>query len=229
MPFLALSLSIFSVLSLSAENQILSFDFAKGSNGWTGDFVEYPVGEEEFYELSWGWENLPTELPSLQKGLFLAGNNHSDDLFMYIKRPIKGLQPNTEYALLFDVLLETNIPKKSIGIGGSPGESVYVKVGAATHEPQKIVKDDYYLLDVDKGSQSQEGSQSRMIGNLANPDVDPDHPQYLAKQLLSTVVLESKTDDQGQLWIFVGTDSGFEGYTKFYIARVLLQLHPISN
>ena len=94
-------------------NLSLTLEIADG----LGDFADYPVGEESFYELSWGWDNLPAEVTvdgkeaskTLSKGLFLSGNNHSDDLFMFVKRKITGLDPNTAYSVQFSVLIESNV------------------------------------------------------------------------------------------------------------------------
>ncbi len=44
------------------------------------------------------------------------------------------------------------------GIGGSPGESVYVKAGATTEEPLIIEDSDGWLrMNIDKGNQAGEG------------------------------------------------------------------------
>lgn len=227
-PYLLALFLIFSSL-FSEEPISYEFNFSKSAQGWVGGFADYPVGEEPFYELGWGWENLPTAIPThlgfLTKGLFLSGNNHSDDLFMFVRRQIVGLEPNTYYSLTFSLLIESNVPSSEFGVGGSPGESVYVKVGASEEKPKKVNHSGYYLLNVDKGSQSQEGENALMIGNLANPAVDPKHPHYLPKQLTNDKPLIAKSDANGRLWIFLGTDSGFEGTTKFYIADVTVTFH----
>ena len=214
---------VLSFLSLTAEEKF-DFEFSASHEGWVGDFSDYPSGSEAFYELKWGWENLPAEIPNndqlLSKGIFLSGNNHSDDLFMFIKRPIEKLEPDTEYILHFDVTIENNIPPGQIGIGGAPGESLYFKVGASTIEPKKEEVDGQYQLNVDKGDQSQSGENSLVVGTLDNPLVDPNDPQFQPKSFSNEVPLKIKTDHEGRFWIFVGTDSGFEGSTLYYIAKV---------
>src|ERR1700722_503038 len=89
---------VFNYLPINLSAETLELNFSNGSNGFVGDFADYPVGTEDFYELSWGWENLLSQT-ELKKGLYLSGNNHSDDLWMYVKRRIDGLQPNTAYEL----------------------------------------------------------------------------------------------------------------------------------
>jgi hypothetical protein len=221
-------LAIAPFFALKADlPQTIDYDFSKDHQGWIADFADYPINQETFYELSWGWENLPVDTDApYTKGLFLSGNNHSDDLFMFLKRQIVGLEPNTLYTLTCEATLESNIPVGTLGIGGSPGESVYVKIGASTQEPQKIANNGFYFLNVDKGNQSQGGANALLVGNLANPEVDPENPQYLPLVFIPQTPLQVQSDNQGQLWIFLGTDSGYEGSTKFYLVNFKLVTEP---
>lgn len=221
-------------ISFVAADPSREFSFSDGEQGWSADFTDYPVGQEAFFELAWGWENLPFEIQGftsypLTKGLFLSGNNHSDDLFMFAKRQIDGFEPNTLYSLSFSVMIESNVPSGvSMGIGGSPGKSVFFKVGASTEEPKKIALNNYYHLSVDKGNQSNSGANAIVIGDLENPSNEPFDPHYFPKQLETEIPLLVQSDPEGRIWIFLGTDSGFEGITKFYIAKVGLQTHPMN-
>ncbi len=205
---------------LSAQQ--FDFDFSVHHQEWQGDFTDYPVGQEIFFELAWGWRDLPTELwvndQRFTKGLFLSGNNHSDDLFMFIKRKVSGLKPRTFYDLTFEVIIQSNIPSGTMGIGGSPGESVYFKVGASHKKPEKRNINGDYRLNVDKGEQSQGGRNALVVGNLANPAVDQENPTYEPLSYTNVIPLRTQTDQQGGLWLFAGTDSGFEGTTSYYIA-----------
>lgn len=193
----------------------IAFDFSQGAEGWVGDFTDFPVGGEAFYELAWGWENLPS---SDQKGLYISGNNHSDDLFMFLRRQIDGLEPNCDYTLHISIVLESNVPEHCIGIGGAPGESLFVKIGASTVEPTKVDIHGFYHLNVDKGNQSQGGQNAIVVGDLANAAVNPNSPSYLPKELEGTITV--KSDAAGKVWIFIGTDSGYEGPSKFYLTHV---------
>ena len=84
----------------------VSFDFSESADGWTADFADLPANAEDsiFYELKHGYTNLPANL-GMRKAIMLSGNNHSDDLFMFIKRKVTGLNPNTSYTLVFEVEL----------------------------------------------------------------------------------------------------------------------------
>lgn len=209
---------------IKADSFYFNFDFSLDNDQWRGDFVDYPVGEEAFYQLQWGWQNLPQPLylknDKLTKGLWLSGVNHSDDLFMFVKRQIKGLMPNTFYSINFFIILESNVAPHLMGIGGSPGESVYLKVGASSVEPIKINHEGFYQLNIDKGNQSAHGQCTQVIGNLGNPLVDALHPSYEAKELKSCLPVKAQSDAEGNLWLFVGTDSGYEGLTSYYLAQI---------
>lgn len=221
---------ILSTSNAEAKPTHFHFDFSTGNQNWQGDFTDYPIGQETFYELAWGWDNLPTPLDSLSKGIFLSGNNHSDDLFMFIRRRVDGLKPNTFYDITFQVTIEDNIFPEQFGIGGSPGESVFFKVGASTKEPHKVDIRGFYILNVDKGNQADGGKNAIVVGDLANPLVNPDTPQFEPKVFDNhNNPLRIKTDNKGGLWLFVGTDSGFEGSTLYYIAHISVEAKRIHH
>lgn len=219
--------SIITHLQINADYHF-DFNFTDSHQGWIGDFADYPIGEEEFYELSWGWTNLPLPLEENKKGMVLSGNNHSDDLMMFIKKRITGLQPNSEYELNFAVTIETNIPIQQFGVGGSPGESVFFKVGASPHEPLKIVERKFYRLNIDVGCQGNSGVNGIIIGNLANSAVDQEAPTFKPKLLYTAKGLKASTNQKGHLWLFVGTDSAFEGFSKYYIANVTINAQSVN-
>lgn len=211
----------------------IHYSFESTSQKWLGDFTDYPQNNETFYQLAWGWENLPitqeNASPKLfTKGIFLAGNNHSDDLFMFIKTPIQGLEPNSFYKVTLSVKLATNVPEGLSGIGGSPGESVTLKVGASTIEPTKVNRNGFYFLNVDKGNQTNGGKNAVVVGNLANPLVNQENPRFEIKEVnnLNQPII-TQSDNQGQLWVFLGTDSGFEGTSKYYIGEVDVYLQQL--
>lgn len=218
-------LLLFPLFLVGGESYRLEDTFSEGNRGWTGDFADYPVGSEAFYELSWGWETLPKNVDGLHKGLYLSGNNHSDDLFMYVKKEIDGLLPNTDYRVVLSVVIEDNIPPGQFGVGGSPGEGVAVKVGASTEEPIKIDRNGFYLMNIDKGDQQASGSNSVVVGTLANEAVDPEFPTFeLIAYDNGKAPLRVRTDEKGRLWVFFGTDSGFEAVTKYYIVKIVVDV-----
>lgn len=222
---------LFLISGIFAEGITHTYTFPSDNHGWQGDFADYPIGDELFYELAWGWEDLPSpylgESGELTKGLYLAGNNHSDDLFMFFKYPLTSLEKEKLYSVKFSLIIESNVPEGLLGVGGSPGEGVTFKVGATDIEPRKKEVDGYFRMNIDKGNQAVGGENAIVIGNMANSDVDPDHRTYKPKVLQQELPFHAKSDSEGRLWLIVGSDSGFESFTKYYIVQVKVQLTPL--
>lgn len=195
-----------------------AFDFRFGDQLFAGGFADYPEGEEAFYELAYGLAPLPDDLAGGVTALRITGNNHSDDLFMFVKRQMTGLEPSTGYRLRFIVKIASNAPKGALGIGGALGEAVTVKAGATTAEPVARAVEGFVEMNVDKGNQANGGADASVLGHIAVSNTK-DGTRHRFKTLRSRT-LSARTDADGKLWILVGTDSGFEGTTTLYYARI---------
>jgi hypothetical protein len=205
----------------SSSGEEVLIDFTLGSQGWMAGFSDYPVGQEKFFELDAGYRPLPAPLDAMGSALFITGNNHSDDLFMFYKGKIGGLEPGKSYRASFTVEFATNVPQGCVGIGGSPGESVFVKGGASEVEPVAVNAGGYYRMNVDKGEQSNGGASAVVLGDVANSqDCGIKAPQWELKTVSGGGAVEVTADAEGSLWLFVGTDSGFEGTTSLYYTNV---------
>jgi hypothetical protein len=203
---------------------LFSWDFSQGTFGWQAGFADYPLGEENFYQLNSGWEPLPANLGG-ESALFITGDNRSDDLFMYFRNFVSGLSPNTNYLVNFSVELASNAPDGSIGIGGSPGNSVYLKAGATPVEPLANVinpNSNFVELNIDKGFQSQSGADSVVLGDIAKPD-DGTFDYAIISRDNRDRPFNFQTDDSGDAWLYFGTDSGFEGTTALYYTNFRAQ------
>jgi len=201
-----------------------SYDFNAGADGWVGGFADYPVGEEEAYELTFDDAMLPAPLDETEGAIMLSGTNMSDDLFMYMKTGVSGLEPNTTYHVAFSVDFASDVPDGTPGVGGSPGESVFIKAGANTIEPAPEEDNmGYYRMNIDKGNQSQGGMDMVVLGDFSN---DTDQEVYTLKTVTHNGPFTVTTDGDGNAWIIVGTESGFEATTTIYYdqVRVLFSL-----
>ena len=199
-----------------------SYDFTDDADGWTGNFADYPVGEEDFYELAFDYTTLPAPLDEGEGALRQSGNNHSDDLLMYASRQIDGLVPGGTYRATFALRIASDAPDSSFGVGGSPGASVYLKAGLLGAEPTRTVDAlDYYRVEFDKGNQAQGGSDMIVLGNFSN---GTDESAYALKTLSNPEPLTATADADGRLWLVIGTDSGFESTTSIYYDAVTLSL-----
>ena len=202
-----------------------AFSFETDTEGWVVDFADLPTDyDQSIYELDSGHRALPEGLDG--SGIYIQGHNRSDDLFMYLKRQVDGLTPSASYTVTVTVAVATNVAANMVGIGGSPGESVYVKAGASTVEPQaETDRNGHLRMTIDKGNQSRGGPQMVVLGDVAHPGVTA--KEFRIKNLDnldSPVIVEA--DSTGSAWLIVGTDSGFEGLTRLYYDRISFKLAP---
>jgi hypothetical protein len=205
------------------NNLSACFDLTDSCADWQAGFADYPAGQESYYELT---AQCGDDSTNLNPGYFLSGANHSDDLFMFIKRPICGLKPADTYVVEASVWFLSKAPAGCIGGGGDPGAGVYVKFGASAVEPAPALQPDGMLrMNVDKGNQSLGGANAAVIGDITTSSTNCFNEQYELKELRTSAPLITPSDENGTLWIFVGTDSGFEGRTSLYYTRVSVHLH----
>ena len=192
-------------------------NFTIGTDGWVGDFTDYPndPGMMPQYELEFTHSSLPLPLNTSDGALKQSGINRSDDLFMFIKKKITGLDPGRSYTVELKVDFASNAANNMVGVGGAPGEAVNIKAGAVSLEPTKVLKtlENWYRMNIDKGNQAQGGNDMQVIGDFAN---GTDLNVYKIKQLSTTTPLSVQANPQGEIWLVIGTDSGFEGKTTIY-------------
>ena len=213
----------------SLDTVLLEYDLTENLNGWVGGFSDLPVNySKEEFVLEFGHKPIPLKGKILKKGLLLSGMNRSDDLFMYAKKKVgkeDGLLPNQSYLLSMEIEFYTNADPGLVGIGGAPGESVYMKAGATTVEPNSIPVNGDLRMNIDKGEQASSGTDAVVIGNVAKEQGA--QQQYELKKLKMTEPIKVTTNDQGELWAIFGTDSGFEGRTTLYYSTV--KIHLVKN
>jgi len=219
--FALLPLLLLSGCAGSSASEEVFVDFTLGPRGWSSGFSDYPVGQERFFELDDGYRPLPPPLDSMGSALYISGNNHSGDLFMFYRGKVGGLEAGRTYRVSFSVEFATSVPQGCVGIGGAPGESVYVKGGASEVEPMAVSAGGYYRMNIDKGEQSSGGANAVVLGDVANSQpCGAGAPQWELKKVSGGGAVEVTADAEGSLWLFVGTDSGFEGTSSLYYTSV---------
>jgi hypothetical protein len=215
----------------------VSFDFRNGSLGWEAGFADYPPATDNgSYQLKGEIRSLPPELGVNGTGFYIQGNNHSDDLFMFLKRRLNsadGIVAGQAYQANFTLVFASNAPNGCAG----PGDAVYLKAGASPAEPNALLsrvssdpRDFAHLaMNVDKSNQSQSGIAASVAGNIANGrpcDFGP-YP-YVSIQRTHQHTSLVNANSKGELWLLVGTDSGFESLTALYYQRIDVTLTPVS-
>lgn len=223
---LVLAATVLITPVLAAEQKTV-FDFERDDGGFTPIYADYPAGDgvEDFYELKHGHEEVPID--GAGKGLFLSGNNHSDDLFMGWYKELTGLEPGQLYIFRVSFRLATNVDGGLVGVGGSPGASVYVKGGVTMERPEARLDGlGYYRLNVDKGNQGQAGIDLANLGNLEKEEtLRPG--EYEWKEF--SFEAQAKADAAGRVWLVLGTDSGFEATSSYYLDDISLTWTEASD
>lgn len=220
----------------------VSFDFRNGALGWEAGFADYqPATDKDgFYELKAELRNLPSELGIDGTGFYIQGNNHSDDLFMFLKRRLDsadGIVAGQTYQITFTLGFASNAPTGCVGVGGAPGDGVTLKAGASPAEPKALLgslgsdprEQPSLRMNVDKSNQSQGGIAASVTGNIANgrPCDQGPYP-YVSIQRIHQHTSLVNANSNGELWLLVGTDSGYESLTALYYQRIDVTLTPVS-
>ncbi len=196
--------------------QILS-SFAQGTDGWQGGYADYHADTEPT-DVTWSMRALPAPLSG--NAYFTGGTNRSDDLFIYSKKKFGGYLPSKSYKLSFEVEIATNQSSGCVGVGGSPGESVYVVVGAAPTEPKTVLIAGEYTLNLARGNQATPGTASQVLGDVANTVANCGPQVYQTKIVKSKAPLAVTSDANGDIWVFFGIDSGFEATSAVFYKSV---------
>ncbi len=220
----------------SATPLSLSFDFRNGALGWEVGFADYPPSTDidNFYQLEGGLRPLPAEVEQGRTGFYVQGNNHSDSLFMFLKRRLSagdGIVAGQTYQLTFNILFASNAPTGCAGIGGSPGDGVFLKAGASGAEPISLLgtrlPHPWLTMNVDVGTTGRDGFAASIAGTIANTQScgTGSHPyESVSRSHTHTALVNANS--RGELWLIVGTHSGFEGLTGLYYQRVDVSMVP---
>ena len=167
---------------------------------------------------------MPPPLDENEPAYRISGMNRSDDLFMYFTKRVDGLRPSTLYNATFTLHIASDARSGGVGAGGAPGESVGIGVGLTIEEPvSEPDENNFYQMNIGKIQQCcTDGSDMVVIGDVANGT-----DEYVYTLIERAGSFSAMTDDQGVLWLIVGTDSGFEGRTTLYYSSIEVTLEAI--
>lgn len=227
-------IAVFTATQAAAVAQAieLDYDFRRGALGWTAGFADYPPNIGTGYELDARLRFMPRKLTRvLKRGFYFQGHNRSADLFMFLKRRLTtadGIAAGQTYRIEYVITLASNAPSRCVGIGGAPGESVFLKAGASSIQPLAVLQPNGYLrMNIDKGNQAQGGTAASVAGNIANgipcEQALPSYPFALIQRSHQHTT-NVTANEGGELWLLVGTDSGFEGLTRLYYQSIRVKL-----
>lgn len=211
------------------EPVVISYDFEADAQGWETIVADLPDGfDPEVGDLLFEWRPLPENLEG--HGLYSQGANQSDSLFMGWHGRVDGLEPSTEYQIDAVITLASSIPAAWGGQPDSPAQA-FVKLGGVDHPVETVVDDDGWLrLNALKGQGPEGGQDAIVLGNVANPNLGEEYAdaQTFALMEMDTLVrsLVASSDAEGSMWLFMGTDSIYPGFTVLYYDQLDLTLAP---
>jgi hypothetical protein len=215
----------------------ISFDFRNGSLGWEAGFADYPpaTDKNDVYGLRAEIRSLPPELGVSGSGFYIQGMNRSDDLFMFLKRRLDssdGLVAGQTYQVNFTLVFASDAQTGCAGAGGAP--DIALKAGATPAEPIPLFDNSplfpWLRMNVGKGGEGYGDLAASSTGSTANGIPCGSQPiKYVSVQRNHQHTSLVNASSRGELWLLVGTDSGFEGTTGLYYQRIDVTLTPVSS
>lgn len=200
---------------------------------WTfdEDLEGFTVDQTDFHPETRGdVDALIADLPAplTGRGLQLTTMNRSDDQWVYAVRGLDaehGISPSTTYDATITLRFATATPTGCVGVGGGP-DAVTLKAGVVDRAPEHVTLDEGYIgFSIDKGNQSQIGSEAVDLGLIAGSSTDcAGQPPW--ELVTRTGDMRTTSDADGRLWIYVGTDSAFESGYTLYFDELTLELTP---
>jgi|WetSurMetagenome_2_1015567.scaffolds.fasta_scaffold209457_1 hypothetical protein len=228
MPFIMRKLSFICFLFISIlfvgctkKDNVLEFNytFTAGTENWQSLFSDYPVGEENFYELEFTNAFLPPPLDQNIKSLKISGNNHSDDLVSVIFHRFENLQINKAYSITFNIDFASNTPIGAVGVGGDP--NLFIGVGGLNYLPKNNIDNlnTYRPNFISKIQSGQSNEVFQIIGNIGVSTTIPTPYTIINRNNIGNPIT-IKSNSEGQIWLMIAIDSGFEATTTLYYKSI---------
>jgi hypothetical protein len=90
---------------------------------------------------------------------------------------------------------------------------------------------------VDKGNQATGGTAASVVGNVANGipcdeaigGGEETSPPWVSLARVHVHEFFVRANANGEVWLLVGTDSGFESTTALYFQRIHTELIPVAS
>ncbi len=191
-------------------------DFNEGNPGWVAGFADFPANSKDSAAFELRFEYTQVESKLSKRSMMLSGKNLNQDLFMYIKRKVGNLKPNTDYTITFNVELTSDLQLLEFSKGGS----VFLKAGATHSEPKGMIEGDRYVMNIDKGDQAGSGEDMVTLGNILEDGTGTAYALINRSNTMANSRYTARTNSNGELWFIIGTDSDVSGTTKVFYTRI---------
>ena len=108
--------------SYFASAQTYTYDFSVSDQQFEGGVSDFHVSQSDQHMFTFDNRPFQPPLDTQRLAQYMSGVNPSDDLFMFMKKKVTGLLPNTTYNVTFVVEFASIYPTNAFGVGGPPGE-----------------------------------------------------------------------------------------------------------
>lgn len=200
--------------------QTVSYTFDEDLQGFSVFSADYDTDHPYNDQIFIGLAATPEPF-EYRNSLKFKWNNYSDDMKGVIFKQFDGLEANKKYTVTFELDLVTYISYECGGIGGSPSEGVNAKGAILNYKPERIIVDGDYRANVqDSQKGNNEGDETVWIGDIGLPTTtcvsDPADRIWEQKTIKNEQEFIFTNDNQGEAWLYISLDSGFEGVTEVY-------------
>jgi hypothetical protein len=214
---------------LSCNNDIISnslineSSFTESQSGWQINVADYDtvIGKDSL-KLTSQIAAFPSPLPISGKALLVRSNNYGPSLFTFLTKKITGLQPEQTYSVQLEADLITRFPRNDSAVFVvSPETALFLKSAVTNQAPEVKVNGSKIVLNLDKGALGLPGKDFKMLSE----NTFPTDTVYSMKQFKTANDFFTVTpDEQGNIWICIGTETAFKGQTVVYYERIKINI-----
>lgn len=209
------------------------FSFEENDQGFTIGVADYSVE----HPLNQFIEARIIELPppyEYRNGIRFTWKNYNQDIKGFVKKKVTGLKASREFEVNFSVDILTYMSEECLGIGGSPGTDVTIKVNILSKEPIIYIDESgafpIYRLDIDDPLYG--GAGTHYLGNIGLPFVCDDlflsqEKVWEVKTLSNDQIVNFTSNEAGEGWVYLSIDSGVGNTSEVYLLDYILTVNEL--
>jgi hypothetical protein len=207
---------------------VSAFSLDRGKQGWTGGFSNYMLDAEDTLQLFFGRTRAPSFVFNSDSLTTVSGICNNADLFSFITFKVMGLEGDRRYLLEFEVeFIAEN--RSQVNPSNTTNETTlsFMKVGAVPFQPEVTLTPDAtalgyigYQLNLDKGIGSNNGQDLITLGGVALPPPRTSTGFIVANN--NGNVIQSRTNDAGEMWLVIGFDSQVPVHQAYHFRRIIV-------